>query len=75
MMNSSNIINRRQVEELSKRKGLVPSKVIGSEQVQLSKGSNKHLATITWDEFFEILEKRNLAVYSLGGWMKIMQKR
>lgn len=73
-MNSSHRLNHDQLVKMCKTKGLVPTKVIGTNKVQLSKGSNNHLDIITWSEFEQILDERNLAVYSQYGWFKIMSK-
>lgn len=59
--------------KIARNKGLKPGKVKGTEGVQFTKGDNNRLDVITWEEFEEILEKRGLAVYESGGWMKIMK--
>ena len=71
-MNSSHKISIDKLKIICKSKGLLPCKVIGTEKVQLSKGNNINLSIITWEEFEELLTKRNLAVYSQEGWIKIM---
>lgn len=65
-------IDINKAKAIAKNKGLKPGKVKGTEGVQFTKGKNNRLDVITWDEFEEILKKRNLAVYESGGWMKIM---
>lgn len=65
-------IDISKAKAIAKNKGLKPGRVKGTEGVQFTKGKNNRLDVITWDEFEEILKKRNLAIYESGGWMKIM---
>ncbi len=66
-------IDLNKAQAIAKNKGLKPGKVKGTEGVQFTKGKNNRLDVITWDEFAKILEKRGLAIYESGGWMKIMK--
>ncbi len=59
--------------EKAKKYGLKPVRVRGGDVVQLAKAMNNRFDEISWNEFFEILKKKRLAVYiSKGGYMKIM---
>ncbi|MFT0899145.1 hypothetical protein [Candidatus Methanoprimaticola sp. MG2] len=66
-------IDFKKAQAIAKNKGLKPGKVKGTEGIQFTKGKNNRLDVITWEEFEAILEKRKLAVYESGGWMKIMK--
>lgn len=65
-------IDINKAKAIAKNKGLHPGKVKGTDGVQFTKGKNNRLDVITWDEFEQILERRKLAIYESGGWMKIM---
>ncbi|MCQ2085023.1 MAG: hypothetical protein MJZ21_02600 [archaeon] len=41
--------------------------------IQFTKGTNNRLDIISWEQFFEILDKKGLAVYKSGNWLKIMK--
>ncbi len=56
-------------------KGLVPARVKGHDFVVLTKDSLTNLEPITWDSFKEILLERDLQVYDLGGYLKIMRRQ
>lgn len=60
--------------QIAKRKGLKPGRVKGTKGVQFTKGRNKRLEIIDWEEFETTMSKRRLQVYESGGWMKIMKK-
>ena len=68
-------ITLEKAKESASKKGLKPGKVKTTEGVQFTKGKNDRLNVITWEEFGEALEKRGLAIYESGGWMKIMKKQ
>jgi hypothetical protein len=68
------LISIDKAQKIAKNKGLKPGRVKGTEGVQFTKGNNNRLDVITWDEFIEALDKRGLAIYESGGWMKIMKK-
>lgn len=62
------------VKQLAERKGLKPGLVTDtSDGIQFTKGDNTRLTVISWDEFFENLERKGLAVYNSNGWLKIMK--
>lgn len=61
------------VKEIAKKKGLKPGMVKGTDTVQLTKGSTDRMGMISWDEFEEILNRKGLAVYEYGGYMKIFR--
>ena len=65
-----------QVKKVCKEKGLLPAQVIGAPtKIQFTRGNNKHLQTITWEEFNNILEEKGLEVWGTKeGWMKIFSK-
>lgn len=62
-------------KKIASRKGLKPGRVKGTTGVQFTKGRNKRLEIIDWEDFEKTLKKRRLAVYESGGWMKIMKKK
>ena len=66
-------ISVEEAKKLAEKKGLKPGRVKGTDGVQFTKGTNARLETIDWNTFEDILKKRRLAVYSSGGWMKIMR--
>lgn len=61
--------------EKAKKKGLRPGRVKGTHGIQFTKGRNKRIEVIGWDEFRETLAKRKLQVYESSGYLKIMKKR
>jgi hypothetical protein len=69
------IISFEQAKEIAKKKGLKPGRVRTTKNgIQFTKGKNKNVDIISWEEFEDSLKKRKLAVYNSGGWMKIMSK-
>lgn len=66
-------IDFAKAKTIALNKGLKPGKVKGTEGIQFTKGTNNRLDVISWDEFEGLLDKRGLAVYESGGWMKIMK--
>ncbi len=66
-------LTRERVIEFAEKYSLKPIVIKGSDVVQLAKKESDRYQPISWDEFFDILEKKNLAVYiSKGGYMRIM---
>ncbi|NPA75302.1 MAG: hypothetical protein GXO25_04385 [Euryarchaeota archaeon] len=62
-----------EVRANAEKYGLRPVRVKARDVVQLSKNPGEKFVEISWEEFFEVLEKKHLAVYiSRGGYMKIM---
>lgn len=59
---------------IAKRKGLKPGRVKGTNGIQFTKGRNRRLEIIDWEEFEKTLRRRRLQIYESGGWMKIMKK-
>ncbi len=59
-------------KEIADEKGLKPGLVKGTDGIQFTKGNNDRIETVSWEEFEEKLEERDLAVFESGGWMKIM---
>ena len=59
---------------IAAQKGLSPSKVKGTETLRFSKTPSEKLQVITWEEFQQTAESRELAVYESGGWMKLMRR-
>ncbi len=55
-------------------KGIAPTKVVGTDTLRFSKNPNEKLRVITWEEFRQTAESRQLAVYESGGWMKLMRR-
>ncbi len=63
-----------EVKAIAGKKGLVPGRVRDTQDgIQFTKGTNDRLVVISWEEFEEYLNKRNLAVYRSNGWLKIMK--
>jgi hypothetical protein len=69
------LITVDRAKKIAGRKGLKPGRVKGTKGVQFTKGRNKRLEIIDWEDFESTLKKRRLAVYESGGWMKIMKKK
>ncbi len=67
-------ISVAEARKIAEKKGLKPGRVKGTDGVQFTKGKNDRLEIISWDEFEKTLNRRKLAVYESGGWMKIMKK-
>ncbi len=61
--------------EKAKKKGLRPGRVKGTHGIQFTKGRNKRIEVISWEEFRETLKERRLQVYEASGYMKIMKRR
>lgn len=59
---------------IAKRKGLKPGRVKGTNGIQFTKGRNRRLEIIDWEEFEKTLRRRRLQIYESGGWMKIMKR-
>lgn len=63
-----------EVKRIAQIKGLHPGRVRDTKDgIQFTKGNNDRLVIITWEEFEEYLNKRNLAVYRSNAWLKIMK--
>ena len=58
---------------IAKNKGLFPGKIKGTSGFQFTKGQNARIEPCTWEEFEAGLQRRGLAVYEAGGWMKLMK--
>jgi len=67
-------ISVEKAKEIADEKNLEPGKVKGTDGIQFTKGGNDRIEVIDWDEFEETLDKRGLAVFESGGWMKIMEE-
>ncbi len=63
-----------EARKIATEKGLLPSKVKGTNTLRFTKGGSEKLEVITWDEFEETAVRRSLAVYESGGWMKLMTR-
>ncbi len=69
-----NVIGISKAKAIANNKGLKPGKVTGTSGVQFTKGNNKRLSVVSWEEFERALNTRGLAIYESNGWMKIMKK-
>ncbi|MBS3780997.1 MAG: hypothetical protein KGY66_00125 [Candidatus Thermoplasmatota archaeon] len=67
-------ISVAKAKEIAEKKNLKPGLVKGTDGIQFTKGNNDRIKTVSWREFEEKLEERDLAVYESGGWMKIMSE-
>lgn len=67
-------ISVEKAKEIADEKGLKPGLVEGTDGVQFTKGGNDNIKVISWDDFEDHLEERDLAVHESGGWMKIMKE-
>lgn len=65
-------IDIKKALEIAKKKNLKPGIVIGTNIIQFTKGNNKRINLIEWEEFEKIMKNRKLAIYESNGWMKIM---
>jgi len=64
-----------QARRIAHEKGLLPSKVRGTNTLRFTKGGSDKLEVITWDEFESTAVRRRLAVYESGGWMQLMTRK
>ena len=70
--------DRDKVIRIAKHYGLFPIKIKGTMQVNICKTMDaKKYSRITWDEFYQILEEKELAVYKDASscFLKIMKAR
>src|SRR2546430_9427122 len=61
--------------QIASVKGLQPGKVRGTSTLRFTKGDSDKLQVITWDEFVQTANNRNLAVYESGGWVEFLCKK
>src|SRR5256885_14097735 len=61
--------------QIASVKGLQPGKVKGTSTLRFTKGDSDKLQVITWDEFVQTANNRNLAVYESGGLGEVMGER
>jgi len=66
-------ITIEKAKTIAKNKGLYPAKIKGTSGLQFTKGGNSRIVPCTWEEFEAGLQRRGLAVYEAGGWMKLMK--
>lgn len=59
----------------AKKKGLRPGRVKGTTGIRFTKGRNRRIEEISWNEFRETLRERKLQVYESSGDLKIMKKQ
>ena len=69
-----NVIDVSKAKAIATNKGLKPGRVTGTSGIQFTKGNNRRLEVISWDDFESALGSRGLAIYESNGWMKIMKK-
>ncbi|MGC8581175.1 MAG: hypothetical protein ACP5RS_00200 [Thermoplasmata archaeon] len=72
-----NKITIEDAKKIAEKKGLLPGKVKGTDGVQFTKKNSEakeRIEVISWDEFEKLLNKKKLAIYESGGFMKIMKK-
>lgn len=62
-------------KEISRKNGLRPAKVIGTDILRFIKKTGGKFEEINWDEFESILNDHNLAIYLWKDWMKIMKEK
>lgn len=68
-------ITLNKAKEIANKKGIKPGRVRTTQDgIQFTKGGNKNVEPITWDQFEISLNKRNLAIFESSGWLKIMKK-
>jgi len=70
-------LSKEKIKEIAGEKDLMPAMVEGTEDViQISNKDTEGVKEIDWETFFEIMNEKNLSVYSTdGGWMKIMRDK
>lgn len=67
-------IDINKAKEVAKKKKLKPGIVEGTNIIQFTKGNNKRIKEIDWQEFERLLKERKLSIYESKGWMKIMSR-
>jgi len=68
-------ISVESAKEKARKAGLKPGRVKGTDgAIQSTKGRNNRIDVITWEEFTEVLQRRNLHVCESNGFLKIMKK-
>ena len=68
-------ISIESAREKARKAGLKPGRVKGTDgAIQFTKGRNTRIEIISWDEFTDVLQKRNLHVCESNGFLKIMKK-
>jgi len=68
-------IDVEEAKRIATQRGLLPSKVKGTNTLRFSNGRNTRLEIIDWSEFERILQQRQLTIFESSGWMKLMKKR
>ena len=62
-------------KEKARKAGVKPGRVKGTDgAIQFTKGRNNRIEVISWDEFSDVLQKRNLQVCESNGFLKIMKR-
>ncbi len=68
-------ISIESAREKARKAGLKPGRVKGTDgAIQFTKGRNTRIEIISWEEFTDVLHKRNLHVCESNGFLKIMKK-
>jgi hypothetical protein len=68
-------ISVESAKEKARKAGLKPGRVKGTDgAIQFTKGRNERIEVITWEQFTDVLQKRNLQVCESSGFLKIMKK-
>jgi len=70
-------IDEEQIKEIAEEKDLIPGIIKGTEDgIQFANPGSEKVDETDWDTFFDIIDRKNLAVYSTKeGWMKIMHEK
>jgi len=69
--------DKDEIKECADEKGLYPGIVKGTEDgIQFGKSKKSRVNRTDWETFFEIMDRKNLAVYGTEeGWMKILEDK
>jgi len=67
-------ITFEEARRIATQKGLVPSRVRGTQTIRFAKGTNEKLETIDWSEFERIAAERKLTICESGGFMKLLRR-
>jgi hypothetical protein len=69
-------ISVEEAKKIAANKGLKPGRVRTTKSgIQFTKGGNRNVEIIGWEEFEKDLKARGLGIYNSGGWMKIMKHK
>jgi len=70
-------LSKKEIKKMAEKKDLMPGIVEGTgDVIQFANKGTEGVNETDWETFFEIMDEKNLTVYSTdGGWMKIMKEK